>query len=329
MNKWRSLTKGLVFLAFALAVLPAHAENVADFPARPIRVIVAFPPGGGPDPLARIVAAGLERRLGKPVVVENVPGGSGSLAARTVVRGGPDGYTLLFADMTFIVSPHVTANFGVKPLKDFEAVGRAATSPFSLIVSAAVPATNLNDFIKLAKMHPDDVMLGHAGIGTTPYLGAVALTKAAGIKPRFISYKGMADAMTNAMSGIISGLFSAGPAAISSSKNDKLRVLAVTGDKRMVQLPNIQTFGESGITLRGFESGAWFGLMAPAGTPVGIVKKINVALNDIANDSDLMAKFQASGAEFKAGSPKEFNDLLVEQDKLWGTTLQELGVKPQ
>lgn len=313
----------------ALAALPAHADETANFPERPIRVIVAFPPGGGPDPLARIVASGLEARLGKPVLVENMPGGSGSLAARATVRSGPDGYTLLFADMTFIVSPHVTANFGVKPLKDFEAVGRAATSPFSLIASAAVPASNLSDFIKLAKAHPDDVMIGHAGIGTTPYLGAVAFAKAADIKPRFISYKGMADAMTNAMSGIISGLFSAGPSAISSSKNDKLKVLAVTGDKRMEQLPNIQTFGESGITLRGFEFGAWYGLMAPAGTPPAIVKKINLALNDIVNDPGLMAKFKAAGADFKPGSPKEFHDFLVAQDKLWGATLEEMGVKPQ
>ncbi|MCK9916001.1 tripartite tricarboxylate transporter substrate binding protein [Microbacteriaceae bacterium K1510] len=327
MDRLRFLAKVAALLA--LAVMPAHADDAANYPTRAIRVIVAFPPGGGPDPLARIVASGLERRLGQPVIVENMPGGSGSLAARATVRGGPDGYTLLFADMTFIVSPHVTANFGVDPLKDFQPVGRAATSPFSLIVSASVPASNLSDFIKLAKTHPDEVMIGHAGIGTTPYLGAVAFTKAADIKPRFISYKGMADAMTNAMSGIISGLFSAGPSAISSAKNDKLKVLAVTGDKRMVQLPNIPTFGESGITLRGFESGAWFGLMAPMGTPPGVIQKINTALNDIANDKMLMAKFESAGAEFRPGTPQEFRDQLVEQDKLWGATLTELGVKPQ
>jgi len=313
----------------ALAMMPARADEAANYPNRTVRVIVAFPPGGGPDPLARIVASGLERRLGQPVIVENMPGASGSLAARAAVRGGPDGYTLLFADMTFIVSPHVMANFGVDPFKDFTPIGRAATSPFSLIVSATVPASNLSEFIKLAKTRPDDVMIGHTGIGTTPHLGAVAFTKAADIKPRFISYKGQADAMTNAMSGIISGLFSAGPAAMSSAKNDKLKVLAVTGDKRMAQLPAIQTFGESGITLRGFESGAWFGLMAPAGTPPAIVRKINLAMKDIANDKALMSKFESVGAEFKPSTPEEFRDHLVAQDKLWGATLNEMGVKPQ
>ena len=329
MGRLDFLARGLCVLALALAAWPSHADDEANYPTRPIKIIVAFPPGGGPDPLARIVASGLEQRLGKPVIVENMPGGSGSLAARAVVRGGPDGYTLLFADMTFISSPHVTSNFGVSPLKDFEAIGWAATSPFALIVSATVPASNLIDFVKLAKAHPEQVMLGHAGIGTTPHLAAVALLNAADIKPRLIGYKGAADAMTNAMSGIISGFFSAGPTAIGASKNGKLKVLAVTGDKRMAQIPNVPTFGESGITLRGFESGAWFGLIAAAGTSPAIVKKINIALNDIANDQMLMAKFAAIGAEFKPGTPKEFHDQLVAQYELWGDTLKKLGVEPQ
>ena len=329
MGRLKVLARGFCVLALALAVWPSHADDDANYPTRPIKIIVAFPPGGGPDPLARIVASGLEQRLGKPVIVENLPGGSGSLAARAVVRSGPDGYTLLFADMTFISSPHVTSNFGVNPLKDFEAIGWAATSPFALIVSATVPASNLLDFIKLAKASPEMVLLGHAGIGTTPHLAAVAFLNAADIRPQLIGYKGAADAMTNTMSGIISGFFSAGPTAISASKNGKLKVLAVTGDKRMAQIPNVPTFGENNITLRGFESGAWFGLVAAAGTPPAIVEKINAALNDIANDQASMAKFEAIGAEFKPGTPKQFHDQLVAQYRLWGDTLEKLGVKPQ
>jgi|SRR6185437_258111 len=329
MGRLSFLAKGFAFLAMALAAWPSQAADETNYPSRPIRIIVAFPPGGGPDPLARIVASGLEQRLGAPVIVENMPGGSGALAARAVVRSGPDGYTLLFADMTFVSSPHVTTSFGVNPLKDFEAVGWAATSPFALIVSAAIPASNLHDFIALAQAHPESVLLGHAGIGTTPHLAAAAFLNAANIKPQLIGYKGVAEAMTNTMSGIISGFFTAGPAAIGASKNDKLRVLAVTGDKRMVQMPNVPTFSESGITLRGFESGAWFGLMAAAGTPSGIVKKINAALNDISGDKSLMAKFHAIGADFKPGTPKEFHDKLVAQYELWGETLKKLGVEPQ
>jgi tripartite-type tricarboxylate transporter receptor subunit TctC len=258
---------------------------------------VAFPPGGTPDVLARIIASGLERRLGKPVIIENVPGASGALAARSTARSAADGYTLQFTEMSFVVARHVTANFGVNPLKDFTPIGWTAVSPFSLIASASIPASNVVDFIALAKAKPDEVLIGHSGIGTTPHLGAVSFSKAAGIEPRFISYRGIVTAMNNAMSGIISGLFSAGAAAVSASGNGKLRVLAVTGEKRMPQLPDIPTFSESGITMRGFEIGAWFGLVAPAGTPAEIVQKINAALNDMTNDQDAKPRFTAVGAE--------------------------------
>jgi tripartite-type tricarboxylate transporter receptor subunit TctC len=312
-----------------LAIGPARADDVSNYPNRPIRLIVAFPAGGGPDPLARIVAQGLERRLGKPVVVENMPGGSGSLAARTTARSAADGYTLQFADMSFIVAPHTTANYGVSPVKDFVPVGFASSSPFSLIVSAALPASNVTDFVKLAKQKPEEVLIGHTGIGTTPHLGAVSFTKAAGIEPRFISYRGIGDAMTNAMTGIISGLFSAGSSAINANNQEKLKVLAVTGSKRMTQLPNVPTFSESNITLRGFEDGAWYGVVAPAGTPPALVEKINKALNDINGDAEAKARFAAVGANFKAGTPKEFGDFLAAQDALWGKTLADLGVKPE
>jgi tripartite-type tricarboxylate transporter receptor subunit TctC len=311
------------------AACHANAEDAKSYPTRTIKIVVAFPPGGGPDVLARIIATGLERRLGKPVVVENLPGASGALAARSTARAAADGYTLQMTEMSFVVARHVTTNFGVDPLKDFTPVGWTAVSPFSLIASASVPASNVTEFIALAKTKPDDILIGHSGIGTTPHLGAVSFSKAAGIEPRFISYRGIVNAMNNAMSGIISGLFSAGSAAVSAAANNKLRVLAVTGEKRMPQLPNIPTFGESGITMRGFEIGAWFGLVAPAGTPPEIVQKINAALNDMTNDQAAKPRFTAVGAEFRSGSQKEFADFLVAQDALWGKTLKDLGVKPE
>lgn len=324
-----SRLKLLALVLVALSACPANAEDVTSYPSRTIKIVVAFPPGGGPDVLARIIASGLERRLGKPVIVENMPGASGALAARSTARAAADGYTLQFTEMSFVVARHVTANFGVDPLKDFTPIGWTAVSPFSLIASAAIPATNVSDFVALAKARPDEVLIGHSGIGTTPHLGAVSFSKAAGIEPRLISYRGIVNAMNNAMSGIISGLFSASSAAVSASGNDKLRVLAVTGEKRMPQLPNIPTFGESGITMRGFEIGAWFGLVAPAGTPTEIAQKINAALNDMTNDQAAKTRFTAVGAEFRSGSQKEFADFLVAQDALWGKTLSDLGVKPE
>jgi tripartite-type tricarboxylate transporter receptor subunit TctC len=312
-----------------LAVIPAKADDASSYPSRTIKLIVAFPAGGGPDPLARIVAQGLEKRLGKPVIVENLPGGSGALAARTTARAAADGYTLQFTDMSFVVAPHTVANYGVSPMKDFAAVGFAASSRFSFIVSASLPATNVAELITLAKQKPDEILIGHTGVGTTPYLGAVSFIKASGIAPRLISYRGIGDAMTNSMTGIITGLFSAGSSAINANGNDKLKVLAVTGDPRMSQLPNVPTFAESNITMRGFEAGAWFGVAAPAGTPAAIVQKVNAALNDMDGDAEAKARFASAGAELKVSTPKEFEQFLGAQHALWGKTLTDLGVKPE
>ena len=323
----RMLAKAALLLM--LGVVPAAADDAANFPTRPIKIVVAFPPGGGPDPLVRIVAAGLEKRLGQPVIIENMPGASGSLAARNVIRSAPDGYTLLFTDMSFVVAPLVNENYGVDPLKDFKPIGWAAAAPFTFIMSTTVPAANVAEFVKLAKADPEKIIIGHTGVGTTPYLGALAFATSADIKPRMVPYRGSADATSNAMTGIISGLFSAASTAIGVQGNDKVRVMGVTGETRLPQLPNVPTFAESNIKMPGFEYGAWFGLVAAAGTPDAIVDKINAKLNDMKDDQETKARFAASGAEFKGGSAAQFRDFLAEQNSVWRSALQKEGVKLQ
>jgi tripartite-type tricarboxylate transporter receptor subunit TctC len=324
------LTTRIVAQAALLLTLGANAfaNEASTFPTRPIKIVVAFPAGGGPDPMARIVAAGLEQRLGQPVIIENVPGASGALAARSVTRSKPDGYTLMFTDMSFVVAPLVTAGFGVDPLKEFKPIGWVAAAPFSFIVSSSVPASNVADFVKLAKADPQNIIIGHTGIGTTPYLGAISFTNSAEIQPRLIPYKGIGDATANAMTGIISGLFSAASTAIGVQGNDKVKVLGITGDKRMPQLPNVPSFSESNIKMPGFEHGAWFGLVAPAGTSDAIIERINKTLNDIKEDDKAKARFAAAGAEFKGGTVAQFGDFLTKQHAHWKDTLQKVGVKP-
>jgi tripartite-type tricarboxylate transporter receptor subunit TctC len=317
----------LAGLLCTLGAQPVFANEAATFPTRPIKVVVPFPPGGGPDPLARIVAAGLEKRLGQPIIIENMPGASGSLAARNVVRSTPDGYTLLFTDMSFVVAPLVNENYGVDPLKDFKPIGWAAAAPFTFIMSSTVPAANVAEFVKLAKADPEKIIIGHTGVGTTPYLGALAFATSADIKPRMVPYRGSADATSNAMTGIISGLFSAASTAIGVQGNDKVRVMGVTGESRLPQLPNVPTFAESNIKMPGFEYGAWFGLVAAAGTPDAIVDKINAKLNDLKDDQETKARFTASGAEFKGGTAAQFRDFLTEQNSVWRSALQKEGVK--
>jgi tripartite-type tricarboxylate transporter receptor subunit TctC len=316
-----------VVAALAVFAFPAAANDGADFPSRLIKLVVAFPAGGGADALARMVAFGLERQLGKPVVVENISGANGSNAARATAHSAPDGYTIQFTDMSFVVSPHLNSNFGAKPLIDFEPIGFAASMPISLIVSASLGISKVDDLIKAAKERPEDYLFGHTGIGTPPYLAAIAFSKATGVSPRLVFYKGIGDATTNTMTGIISGYFSASSTALGASSNDRLKILATTGQARMPLLPNVPTFAESGVIIRGFEGGSWFGLVAPAGTPPAIVRKLNAALNGLGQDPEFKSKIATIGAIFKASSTDEFRDFLIDQDTLWRQIVAELGLK--
>lgn len=324
------ISRRLLAVSLFLAALhtPALASDAAGYPSRLVKIIVAFGAGGPPDTVARVVAAGLEQKLGQSVVVENMAGASGALATRAAARATPDGYTLMVVDMSFIVARHVAANFGMEPLKLFKPVGLAARAPFTLIASSSVNAPTAGDFVKLAKGTPDDVIVGHTGIGTTPHLAFLSFANATGIKPRLVPYRTVGEAMTNSMSGLISGVFSAASTAIGASGSDKVKVLGVTGEKRLPQLPNVPTFAESGIRLEGFEQGAWYGVVAPIDTPDAIVAKLNGALKDIAADEALRQRLGKLGVEARSDTPAEFKTFLTEQDMFWDKTLKAAGIMP-
>lgn len=318
-------------LSAAFAGLPggnAGAE-AEQFPSHYITVVVPFGAGGPPDVIARIVAAKLSEVLGKPVVVDNRPGASSSLAATDVARSPADGYTLLLADMSFVVAPHLFANMRVNPLADFASVGLAAKSQFAFIVSPNLDTPTLADFIKLAKAKGEAVSIGHSGIGTTPHLAAITFTKAAGISPLLISYRAITQAADDVLAGQISGYFSAAAQAIGLAKSGKVRVLGVTGETRLNELPDVPTFKESGITMTGFENGSWYGLVAPAKTPPDVLTKLNAALKSLADVKETKDALAKIGAQLSVGTPQEFAAFLTTQYAYWGETLQAAGVKPQ
>lgn len=310
------LSVAAIALLFGLAATPG-AVFASEFPDRPIKMIVAFGAGGGPDTIARVVAAGLERQLGKAVVVENAPGASGAIALRAAARAEPDGYTIMMADMSFAVAPHFAENIDIKPLERFRAVGWAATAPLTLIVSSSLPAKTIPEFAALAKAKPEAVMIGHTGIGTTPHLAVASFSQATGIAPRLVPYRLIGDAMTNSMAGIISGLFSAASSAITAQTSDKLRVLGQTGERRIPQLADVPTFAEYGITMRGFDHGTWFGVVAPVDTPDAVVKKIAAALDAARQDEDLKQRLAKVGATFRDDAAGSFSEFLHAQDEVW------------
>ncbi|RDV04558.1 Bug family tripartite tricarboxylate transporter substrate binding protein [Undibacter mobilis] len=317
-----------VLLCLAQGQSAARAEDVADFPSHNIRIVCAFGAGGPPDVVARVVAQGLSVKLGKPVIVENISGASGMLAARTAARSAPDGYTLMVVDMSFIVARHAVASFDINPLEAFKSVGLAARSPFTLIVDRKLPVATAAEFVALTKSKPEAAIVGHTGIGTTPHLGYLAFATATGTKSRLIPYRNIGDALNNIMSGDIHAAFSAASTAASVQGSDKLKVLAVTGDKRIPQLPNIPTFAEGGIVMKGFEEGAWYGFVAPAGTPDAIVNKLNAALNEVVKDQSLRERLVASGVELTSGTPADFAKFMASQDQFWGKTLKDAGITP-
>jgi tripartite-type tricarboxylate transporter receptor subunit TctC len=320
---------GLLTAALAASVGTAQAQNAASFPSRNITIMVPFAAGGPPDAVARVVAAEMAKTLGKPVIVENRPGASTALAATAVARAAPDGHTLMAVDISFAVTPHIAANLGVDPLKDFKVVGQSAKSIFTMMVAPSLSTPTVADFITLAKAKPDTVKIGHTGIGTTPHLAAITFLRATGTAPMLIPYRALADATTNVAGGHISAVFSAASTAVNLMKDGRVQVLGVTGNTRASILPDVPTFAENGITMKGFEDGSWYGVVAPAGTPDDIVAKLNAALNAAAADKDAKQKLAAAGIELAGSTPQAFRDLITAQHAYWGETLHAAGVKPE
>jgi tripartite-type tricarboxylate transporter receptor subunit TctC len=326
---------GLMCFVTAVAVLGAAAtstanaqETAAQFPSRDITIIVPFGAGGPPDSIARVIAAGLSKNLGRPVVVENRPGASSGLASRAVARAEPNGYTLLAVDISFAVAPHIASNLGVDTFKDFRPIGLSAKSVFTLIAAPSLGTPTVADFVKLTKAKGQEIQVGHTGIGTTPHLAAMTFIKSAGIDPLLVPYKAIAEATNNVVAGHISATFSAASTAIGLGSG-KANVLGVTGSKRLAALPDVPTFEESGVKMTGFENGSWYGLMAPAGTPDAIVAKLNAALKATVEDKAVADKLMASGLELSASTPEEFGSFTKTQHAYWGETLRAAGIQPE
>jgi tripartite-type tricarboxylate transporter receptor subunit TctC len=303
-------------------------ETAAQFPSRDITIIVPFGAGGTPDTAARAVAAGLSQHLGRPVIVENRPGGSTAIAAKAVARAEPNGYTLMAVDISFAVTPHIASNLGVDPFKDFRPIGLSSKSVFTLMVARALGTPTMAEFVKLTKAKGQEIQIGHTGVGTTPHLAALTLLQATGINPLLVPYRTIAEATNNVVAGHISATMSAASTAIALG-GGKVDVLGVTGSKRLAALADVPTFEESGVKMTGFENGSWYGLVAPAGTPDAIVAKLNAVLNATVQDKAMAEKLLGAGLQLSGGTPEEFGSFTKAQYTYWGEALRAAGVQPE
>ena len=269
----------------AALVVSSIAAFAADYPTRPITLIVPYPAGGGNDVIARLVAAKMSASLGEPIVIENRGGAGSTIGTRDAARRAPDGYTLLIATSSLAINPSLYPDAGYDPRKDFAAIGLIASSPNLVLVHPSLPAHSIADLIALAKTEPGGLNFASTGIGASTHLSAELFAAMANIKLNAIPYKGVAPALTDLMAGQVPLMFCPTASVIGLVRQGQVRALATTGAKRSPLFPNLPTVAEAG--LPGYDAELHYGLVAPAGTAPTILSTLNSALDDALADPNV------------------------------------------
>jgi tripartite-type tricarboxylate transporter receptor subunit TctC len=320
--------RALLALIFAvtISVSAASAQDAAaNYPNRPIRIIVCVPAGGGVDTVTRILANGLQQRLGQPVVVENRSGAGGNIGAEAVFTSDPDGYTLLAAQPSpLTVNPLLYKTMAFDPTK-FEPVAIMTTVANVLLVRPDFPAKTAQEFIAYAKANPGKINYASQGIGTTSHLTAALFEKVTGTKLVHVPYKGTAPALNDIIASHVDFIFMELASAIKLHEGGKARILAVATSARIANLPNIPTLNEAGVT--GFESGTWNAIAAPPKTPPAIVAKLNMAINDVLKSPEAKDHFGKLTLQAAGGSPAEAKAFIVKETQVWGAVVKEAHVE--
>ena len=315
----------LPIIATLLFVSGAAAQNTAgDFPSRPIRIIVCVPAGGGVDTVARIVANGLQTRLGQPVVVENRAGAPGNIGAEVVFTSAPDGYTLLAAQPApLTINPLLYKDMNFDPAK-FEAVAIMASIANVLLVRPDFPVKTAQEFIAYAKANPGKINYASQGIGTTSHLTAALFETVTGTKLVHVPYTGTAPALNDIIASHVDFIFMELASAIKLHEAGRARILAVATTKRIENLPDIPTLAEAG--LKDFESGTWNAIAAPPKTPPAIVAKLNQAINDVLKSPEARSHFDAINLRAAGGSAAEAAAFITKETQVWGGVIKAAGV---
>jgi tripartite-type tricarboxylate transporter receptor subunit TctC len=318
---------------FAVACLwwaelaPAWAQ--LDYPTKPIRIVVPFTPGGSPDVLARTLGQKISQAWGVAVVVENIAGAGGTIGADRVAKALPDGYTLLMGHVgTLAVAPAVYPKLPYDPVASFAPVALVAKVPNVLAVHPALPVGNVFDWVNYLKAHPGQVNYGSGGTGSAAHLATEYFKLATQTLVVHVPYRGTAPAVADAVAGQIQMVFTGAPAIIPMVKAGKLKAIAVSSAQRIASMPDIPTLAESGVKgLEGFEADQWYGLVAPAGTPVEIVRKLNQAINDSLSAPELVARLKSEGASASPASPQVFGQLIQSEIKRWRPVVRSANIQ--
>ncbi len=320
-----TLTHLLAALSIGLAPAAAWAQTAESYPNKPIRFIAPIPAGGSTDVLTRDVARRLQERWGQPTVVENRPGGAGSIGTAAVARAPADGYTLLLVNSGHAINGHVYAKLPFDPVKDFVPVVQMTSLTLGLFVHPSVPAKNLAEFIALLKSKPGALSFSSSGNGGATHLAGESFLLATGTKMVHVPYRGSAPAIADVVAGQVPVSFADVPLAAPFFKTGALRPLAVSSATRSPMLPDVPTFDESG--LPGILSSVWVGILAPAGTPADIVQKLNREIVAILREPAMSARLVDQGFEVVAGTPEQFGQLIKSDYERFGVIVRKAGIK--
>jgi len=320
-----ALTALLACLAAASAV-PARAAD--SYPAKPIRLLVGFPPGTATDTVARLAAEQIEAKHKWTIIVENKVGQAGSMAATDVARATPDGYTLLLsANGPLSTNPNLYSVIRYDPAKDFTAISRVAVLPYVMVVRADAPYRSVQEVVKAARAEPEKLKYASLGYGTTSHLIAASFAKATDSRYLHVPYKGSAEAMTALLSGSVDFLFDTTMATGPQIQAGKTRALAVSTGARVQALAGTPTLSEAGVG--GFDMAAWLGIVGPAGMPADVVKKLNTAWHEAMDAPALTQRLGNLGAVVSLSSPEDFQGFLVSERGKWGDAIEQAGVAKQ
>ena len=319
------MKRALLAAGLAILALGGATGARAAWPERPITMVVPFPPGGPTDLVARVLARQLTEQLGQTVLVENKGGANGNIGMQYAAAAKPDGYTVLYNTSSIALSPNLYRSLAFDPVKDFTPVSSTAVIPLVLLVHPSVPADSAQAFADYARRHPGKLSYGSAGAGNVTHLGALLLLRSLDIDAVHVPYRGSAPAMTDLVGGQVQMMTNTLNDSLGFIREGKLRALAVTSAARSAQLPDVPTVAET--VAPSFEMGAWQGVVAPAGTPAPVIKRLNTEILRALQSPEMQKQLKAQGAQALGSTPQEYGAYIQSEIKRWGEVVKDANVK--
>jgi tripartite-type tricarboxylate transporter receptor subunit TctC len=312
-------------IALFAAALAFAGTALAQYPERPIKIIVPFGPGGFTDVAARILQKELAPALGQSIIIENKPGAGSTIGTAEVSKAKPDGYTLVMISTTHVISPHLYRQMPYDALKDFTPVMKLAEGPYVLVVHPSLNVKTVGELIALARREPGKIDYASSGNGSAQHLVGALFTTMADAKLNHVPYKGSNQAMNDVVGGQVKVSFVGVPNALPNLKSGKLKALGVSTRKRYGELPDVPTIEEAGVP--GYDATVWLGLLAPPGTPREVVQKLNTEITKVLSSADAKRLMASAGVDVATSSPEDFAKLLASEHERWGKVVKETGAQ--